>query len=266
MARLIKINHFDKVKLSKIDFKRPKSLGKEELLKQTAIEISRIDDLQVKLYAENRQSLLIIFQALDAGGKDGTIRSVFGPLNPQGCEVTSFKAPNAEELAHDFLWRIHKETPTKGMIKIFNRSHYEDVLIVKVHDWIDDKECRQRYRYINEFERLLFHSGTRILKFFLYISKDEQKKRLEERLKNPAKNWKFNAEDIKERELWDRYIEQFEQTLSATGTRYAPWYVVPANSNKYRNYLIARQIRKTLEKMKPQFPEPAGDLSQFTID
>ena len=187
-----------KVDLSKISPDVKCSFSKDELLSLTEKNIEIMDKLQERLYAENKQSLLVVLQAIDAGGKDGTIRKVFGPLNPQGVQVTSFKAPTPIEKSHDFLWRIHNEVPQNGIIKVFNRSHYEDVLIVRVHDWINEEECKKRYEHINSFEKLLSESGTKIIKIFLYISKEEQKKRLQERIDVKEKNWKFNSDDIKE--------------------------------------------------------------------
>ena len=230
MFKNFKIKHKEKFSLAKIDPEYDEDLKSKDLLEKTAENIENIVIMQERLYAESKQSLLIILQALDAGGKDGTIRKVFGPINPQGCQVVSYKTPTALELSHDFLWRIHKESPQKGMIKIFNRSHYEDVLIVKVHDWISDDVCRARYDHINNFEKLLFDNQTKILKFFLYISKDEQKKRFQERLDIPEKNWKFAMGDLDERKFWDKYIDQFEEVFYHTSTDYAPWYVVPANN------------------------------------
>lgn len=258
-----------KVHLSKIEAGYSSNLTPKELkkvLKEKAEKnIDKILLLQQQLYAESKQSLLVVLQALDAGGKDGTIRKVFGRINPQGCRVTSFKAPSTLEKSHDFLWRIHKEVPQKGMIGIFNRSHYEDVLVVRVHDMISKLECSRRYEYINMFERLLSDSGTRVLKFFLYISKDEQKRRFQERLDFPEKHWKFSSSDLQERAHWETYIKQFEEVLSETSTEYAPWHIVPANNKRYRDYIISRIVRKTLEDMNPRFPPPEPNLKDIVI-
>jgi len=241
-------------------------MTKEELKEKTEENIEKIIKYQQRLYAESKQSLLVILQALDAGGKDGTIRKVFGPINPQGCQVTSFKAPTSLELSYDFLWRIHKEVPAKGMIKIFNRSHYEDVLIVRVHNWITDEVCKKRYDHINNFERLLYDNNTKILKFFLYISKEEQRKRFQERIDIPEKNWKFAKGDIEERKLWDKYIEQFEEVFYYTSTDFAPWYIVPANKKKFRDYMISSIVAETLQKMDPKFPPPEEGIKDLIIE
>jgi PPK2 family polyphosphate:nucleotide phosphotransferase len=254
-----------KFKLSGVDpdFKSKKT--KEELKELTAKNVEKIVSLQEKLYAESKQSLLVVFQAIDGGGKDGTIKKVFSDINPQGCVVTSFKTPTALELKHDFLWRIHQHTPEKGMIQVFNRSHYEDVLIVKVHGWIDDEECGRRFHHIRAFEKLLSESGTKIVKIFLCISKDEQKKRFEERLKDPAKNWKFAQADLDERKFWDKYMEQYQKVLSETSTGQAPWYVVPADSNSFRNYVVSTIVLKALEDMDPHFPPPEAGLDKVQV-
>lgn len=217
----------------------------------------RLESLQERLYAEGRQSLLIVLQATDTGGKDGTIKHVFEGVNPQGCRVCSFKQPSAEELAHDFLWRYHMHAPGRGMMTIFNRSQYEDVLVVRVHNLVPREVWEQRYEQINAFERILTQNGTIILKFFLHISKDEQKERFESRLDTPDKRWKFNAEDLQERKLWDEYQAAYEAAIVRCSTEYAPWYVVPANHKWYRNLVVARTIVDTLELMNPQYPDPA---------
>ncbi len=266
MFKNFKVQHKKNFSLSKIDPAFDNGMNKEELKEKTEENIKKIIKYQEKLYAESKQSLLIILQALDAGGKDGTIRKVFGPINPQGCQVTSFKAPTSLELSHDFLWRIHKEVPPKGMIKIFNRSHYEDVLIVRVHNWITSEECKRRYEHINNFEKLLVDNKTTILKFFLYISKEEQKKRFQERIDIPEKNWKFAKGDLEERKLWDNYIKQFEEVFYYTSSDYAPWYIVPANSKNFRNYMISSIVLETLEKMNPQFPPPEEGLKDLIIE
>ena len=219
---------------------------------------------QQKLYAEGRQSLLIVFQAMDAGGKDGTIRKVFQGVNPQGVRVASFKKPSQKERAHDFLWRIHRETPGNGMIRIFNRSHYEDVLVVRVHNYVPQSVWEPRFEQINQFEELLSAAGTRILKFFLHISKDEQKERFQDRLDNPDKHWKFDVDDLNKRKLWDDYMSAFEDVLNRCSTPNAPWYAIPADNKWYRNLTITRTIVETLRDMNPCFPE-AEDLTGITI-
>lgn len=238
---------------------------KKELAEELDHQIDRISDLQARLYAERRQSLLIVLQALDTGGKDGTIRGVFQGVNPQGCRVRSFKAPSADEAEHDFLWRYHTKTPGRGMITIFNRSHYEDVLVVRVKKLVPEEEWRARYARINEFENLLAQNHTTVLKFFLHISRDEQKRRLESRLANPDKHWKFSSNDLKERTFWNEYMAAFEEAISQCSTAHAPWYVVPANKKWYRNLVVARAIADTLEAMNPQFPAAEAGLDKIVV-
>jgi PPK2 family polyphosphate:nucleotide phosphotransferase len=234
---------------------------------QLMSDLQKLDILQERLYAEGQQSLLIIVQAMDTGGKDGLIKHVFRGLNPAGVRVTSFKAPSLTDLAHDFLWRVHPHAPPKGMIGIFNRSHYEDVLIVRVHDLVPKKRWRERYGHINDFEELLAEQGTTILKFFLHISKKEQKRRLQDRLDEPEKHWKFNAGDLRERALWDDYMAAYEDAINKCHKRHAPWHIVPANKKWYRNYVVTRAVVEALEAMNPQFPPPPPDLdfSQVVI-
>ena len=234
-----------------------------QLLTQHGDQIDKLQDL---LYAEHKHKILIVLQGMDASGKDGTIRHVFNSVDPLGVHVASFKAPTEEELRHDYLWRIHSEVPGKGEIVIFNRSHYEDVLIVPVHGWITPDECKKRYQQINEFERLLSDSGTTIIKCFLYISKDEQKARFEERLADPEKHWKFRLGDLEERKLWKKYMQAYEGALAATSNKWAPWYVIPANSKTERNLVISSLLIRTLEKLKMRYPEPEGDLSNVVIE
>ncbi len=225
----------------------------------------RLRELQQVLWAEGKHALLIVLQALDAGGKDGTIRHVFRGVNPQGCQVTSFKVPTEKELAHDYLWRIHKAVPRRGYIGIFNRSHYEDVLVVRVHNLVPEEIWQQRYEQINHFEKLLADSGTTILKFFLYISKDEQKERFEARLQDPKKNWKFSAGDVKEREHWDEYMRAYEDALTRCSTPWAPWHIVPANHKWYRNLVVSQAIIEALEKLDMHFPPPLPDADKIVI-
>jgi PPK2 family polyphosphate:nucleotide phosphotransferase len=225
----------------------------------------RLQELQEVLWAEGKHSLLIVLQAMDAGGKDGTIKHVMRGVNPQGCQVTSFKVPTKEELGHDFLWRIHKATPRRGYIGIFNRSHYEDVLVVRVHDLVPETVWRPRYEQINHFEKLLADTGTTILKFFLYISKEEQKERFEARLRDPAKNWKFSMGDVEERSLWDDYMAAFEEVLSRCSKPWAPWFVIPANRKWYRNLVVSQIIVEALEKLDMQYPPPLADADKISI-
>lgn len=233
--------------------------SKEKAKAITVQLIGRLGELQQRLYANGDRAVLIVLQGMDTSGKDGTIKHVMSGVNPQGCKVVSFKPPSSEELGHDFLWRVHQKAPSKGQIGIFNRSHYEDVLITRVHGLISDKVVKQRFNQINEFEELLSESGTTILKFFLHISKDEQKERLEERVRDPEKRWKFNEGDLEERKLWKNYMEAFEDVMAATSTDHAPWYIVPANRKWYRNLVVADRVVAALEGMKLKTPPaPAG--------
>ncbi len=218
------------------------------------------------LYAENKHKVLIVLQAMDTGGKDGTIRRVFEGVNPQGVKVASFKVPTAEELAHDFLWRIHKQTPANGEIVIFNRSHYEDVLVVRVHEYVTKKIWSKRYEQINAFEKTLVENGTTILKFFLHISKDEQKERLQARLDDPTKHWKFNIGDLDERKLWDDYQAAYEDVLNKTSTAEAPWYVVPANRKWYRDLVISTVLVEKLQGLKMKYPESKDNLDGVVVE
>jgi PPK2 family polyphosphate:nucleotide phosphotransferase len=225
----------------------------------------RLRELQHMLYADKRHSLLIVLQGLDASGKDGTIRHVMSGVNPQGCDVTSFKAPTAEELARDFLWRIHKAVPAKGNIGIFNRSQYEDVLIVRVHELVAKSVWRHRYRQINDFERMLTGNGVTILKFFLHISKEEQKKRFQARIQDPSRNWKLSLPDFEERRRWDEYTAAYQDALRKCSTEEAPWYVIPANNKWFRNYLVAELVVQALENMRLKYPPPSVDLSKVVL-
>lgn len=238
---------------------------KKDVQEELAHQRARIGELQARLYAERKQSLLIVLQAMDTGGKDGTIRGVFQGVNPQGCQVWSFKAPSSEEMEHDFLWRYHDKAPSRGMITIFNRSHYEEVLIVRVKELMPKEVWRERYEMINEFEHMLSLNNTTIIKFYLHISKEEQKRRLESRLADPTKHWKFSSADLKERAFWDDYMHAFEDAIGNCSTEFAPWYVVPANHKWYRNLVIARGIADTLEAMAPQFPAAEQGLEAIVV-
>ena len=222
--------------------------------------------LQEKLYAEAEQSLLIVFQAMDTGGKDGAIKSLFKGIDPAGLHITSFKAPAPEELKHDFLWRIHKAAPAKGMIGVWNRSHYEDVLIVRVKSLVEKKVWEKRYAHINAFEQLLVNNRATLLKVYLHISKDEQKARLQARLDDPQKIWKFNPGDLPERERWNDYQKAYEDAINRCATAHAPWYVVPANQKWARDVAIAETVVAALEKMAPKFPKPAFDPKTIVIE
>lgn len=225
----------------------------------------RLAELQHVLWAEDRHKVLVVFQAMDTGGKDGTIRNVFSGVNPQGIDVYNFKAPTPEELSHDYLWRIHDHTPSAGSLAVFNRSHYEDVLIVRVLGLVPEERWSRRYEHINAFEKMLADEGTVILKFYLHISPEEQAERLQARLDDPTKNWKFNKGDLDHRELWQEYMVAYEAMLSKTSTDYAPWYVVPANRKWYRNIVVARTIVDTLEGLAMQYPAPEDGLDSVVI-
>lgn len=222
--------------------------------------------LQALLYAGSEHAILIILQGMDTCGKDGTTRKVMVGINVQGCDVVNFKVPTSEELSHDFLWRAHKAVPMKGKIGIFNRSHYEDVLVVRVHDLVTKSVWEQRYQQINDFEKMLTENGTVVLKFFLHISKEEQKDRLESRINDPTKHWKITEADIRERAYWDEYMEAYEEVLNKCSTDWAPWYIIPANNKWYRNLVITERIVKTLEKLDMKFPEPNSDISKLIVD
>jgi PPK2 family polyphosphate:nucleotide phosphotransferase len=229
---------------------------KDDAKAETAKQLERLADLQDRLWAEARHPVLVVLQGIDAAGKDGAIRKVVGAFNPQGILVSSFKVPTAEEAAHDFLWRIHKRVPGKGEIGVFNRSHYEEVLVVRVHELVPKEVWSTRYETIRQFEEMLTGTGTTIVKFFLHISKEEQRERLQERHDNPRKEWKFSMGDLEERKLWDRYMAAYEDALSETSTSDSPWYAIPSNRNWFRDLAIATILADTLEDLKPSYPEP----------
>jgi len=239
--------------------------GKQAGLARLAELTQKLDGLQSVLYAEHKRKVLIVLQALDAGGKDGTIRSLLSGINPQGVHIASFKVPTEQERDHGYLWRIHQQVPGKGELVVFNRSHYEDVLIVRVHNLVTEDEWSRRYAQINNFEQMLAEEGTTILKFYLNVSKEEQKQRLQARLDDPTKNWKFNPGDLTERALWENYISAYEDVLNKTSTSWAPWYVIPASHNWYRNLYVASVLVKTLEDLKMSYPAPAADLDKIVI-
>lgn len=243
---------------SKADSKSADKLVTSDLAEKIAI-------FQEILYAQKQHKLLIVLQGMDTSGKDGTVRGVFGQINPLGARTIAFKAPSTVERDHDYLWRIHQEVPGHGEVVIFNRSHYEDVLITRVHDWIDQKECDRRYSQIRDFERMLAETGTIILKFFLHISKDEQKQRLEERLADPDKNWKFDPQDLKEREYWDRYQLAYAAAILASDADHAPWYIIPADSKTQRNLAIAHIVAEKLESMNLTYPPANPDYSKIKV-
>ncbi len=255
-----------KIKLSDFDPNYHAELDKAGTKIEIALLQARLKELQTKLFADKSQSLLIVLQAMDAGGKDGTIKHVFTGVNPQGVRVTGFKQPSSEELAHDFLWRVHQHAPEKGYIGIFNRSHYEDVLVVRVNNIVPKSVWSRRYDHINNFERMLADGGTRILKFYLHIDRDEQKERFEERLQRPDKNWKFSRGDLTVREQWDDYMTAYEEAIYRCNKDYAPWFIIPANRKWYRNYIIMKTIVATLEDMNLSYPAPEPDLDKIVID
>lgn len=241
------------IQLAKISTRAPKNIDKEEIKKRTSKIIQQLDDLQNLLYAESKKSILIILQGMDASGKDGTIRRVLSTLNPQGVQVQSFKVPTPEELAHDFLWRVHKHTPVKGMIQVFNRSQYEDVLVTRVHNMITDETALMRMKAINDFESLLInHNNTHILKFYLHISQEEQLNRLRERLDDKTKQWKYNENDIEESKLWEKYMEAYEDCINHCNT--VPWTIVPSDQNWYKEYIVANTLHSCLKGLKMRYP------------
>ena len=241
------------IKLAEISTRAPKKLDKDKTKEQTAAMLSQLDELQNLLYAESKHSVLIVIQGMDASGKDGVIRNVFGNLNPQGVTVQSFKVPTPLELSHDFLWRIHQHAPPKGMIQIFNRSHYEDILITRVHKLIDDDIAKKRMKAINDFEDLLVkHNNTHILKFYLHISREEQQQRLEERLSDKTKQWKYNEKDFEEAKLWDVYMNMYEDCFKKCNA--IPWHVIPADQNWYKEFLITEALFKLLKGLNMRYP------------
>jgi len=260
------VNPGSKVKLSSRDPGATLGYDKAKATEELQQHKARMAELQEILFAERKHALLIVLQAMDAGGKDGTIRNVMTGMNPQGCTVTSFKAPSAEELSHDFLWRIHRAVPGKGHVGVFNRSHYEDVLIVRVHKLVAKSVWTERYGQINHFEHVLDENDCTIIKFFLHISKDEQKRRLEERIADPTKLWKVNPTDFEEHKRWDEYMDAYEDALSKCSTDHSPWYIIPANKKWFRNVAIAQIVVETLEQMKLQYPKPAFDPSKTVIE
>lgn len=254
--------------LAKIDAaSTPLSSGNKLADREEVVQLSeRINTLQDILFAERRRKVLVILQGMDTSGKDGTVRRVFQRVNPLGMRVTSFKTPTAIEREHDYLWRVQAQLPGAGEMVVFNRSHYEDVLITRVHGWIDDAEAKRRFRHFNDFERLLTDTGTVILKFFLHISNAEQKRRLRERLQDGTKHWKFDPSDLSERDKWTEYMRAYEQALGATSTEVAPWHVVPADSKTHRDLVIARASVRALEDMNLQYPPPRPEYFKLKVD
>jgi PPK2 family polyphosphate:nucleotide phosphotransferase len=240
--------------------------GKDEAEPLVTELVEELRDLQSRLWAEDSRSVLLVLQGLDTSGKDGTIRRVFSGLNPLGCRIASFKAPTETELDHDFLWRVHAVCPGRGEIGIFNRSHYEDVGVVRVKELVPEKTWRRRYDHIREFERMLTDEGTTVLKVFLHISKDEQKQRLQERLDDPTKTWKFRLGDLEDRKLWDGFMAAYEEALTETSTKWAPWYVVPADRKWVRDVAVATLLVETLRAMKPSYPPPPAELAGVIVE
>jgi len=254
-----------RVRLAEINTDETAGLDKDQSLAEFEGLLERLADLQELMYAQGRHAMLVVLQAMDAAGKDSTIRSVFGPINPQGCHVFSFKAPTEHEREHDFLWRIHAHTPPLGHLYIFNRSHYEDVLIVRVRSLVEKARWKKRYDHINAFEQLLSDEGVIVVKFFLHASKEYQKEQFEERLAEPHKQWKFSPGDLEERKLWDDYQEAYEDALQKCSTAHAPWYIVPAEKKWFRNLLIARVLVETLTSLNMRYPKIEYDPKSIKI-
>lgn len=264
---LYRVKSSSKFSLSaiKTDDKSARSKSKEldsAKLQSLATEINALQDI---LYAQSKYKVLLVLQGMDASGKDGTVRYVFSQCDPLGIRLANFRGPTDNELAHDYLWRAHQQVPQKGEIAVFNRSHYEDVLITKVHDWIDDAECKKRYAQINDFERMLTETGTVIIKCFLHISKAEQKARLQARLDDPTKTWKFNPNDLKERELWSKYMVAYENAINATSTSHAPWHVIPADSKMNRNLAISTLLLNALKNLNLSYPPVPPEFKSIKI-
>jgi PPK2 family polyphosphate:nucleotide phosphotransferase len=255
-----------KVRLSRIDPDDTHGFDKDDAKDRLKDGLDRLASLQDRIYAEGRHRILIVLQGIDAAGKDGTVRHVMNAFNPLGCTVTSFKVPTPVELAHDYLWRVHQRVPGSGEIAIFNRSHYEDVLVVRVHDLVPKGVWSKRYDQINAFEELLASTGTTVVKFFLWIDRDEQKERFQARLDDPDKRWKFRLGDLEERKLWNDYVAAFEDALSRCSTRAAPWYVIPANRKWFRNLAVADILGDILDGLDPRYPAPEEDLTGVVIE
>jgi PPK2 family polyphosphate:nucleotide phosphotransferase len=262
---LLRVKPGKRVDLAHFDcgetFGRKKGAAEEEL----AANLARLTELQERIYAEQKHAVLIVFQGIDAAGKDGTIRVIAGAFNPQGTPVASFKVPTPKEAAHDFLWRVHAAVPGKGEIGIFNRSHVEQVLVVRVHELESEVRWRRHYHQIRDWEKMLTEEGVTILKFFLAIDKEEQRQRFQERVDDPTKRWKFAIGDLDERKLWDRYRAAFEEMLEETSSDYAPWYLIPANRNWLRNLAVSEIVADTIEDLNPQYPEPEAGIEGLKV-
>lgn len=242
-----------KIRLDSIDTGAPEKAHKEQTKIKLQKLLLKIEELQNLMYAESRHALLVVIQGMDGSGKDGVVKNVFTSVNPMGCRVVAFKRPTEAEMKHDFLWRIHQETPAHGMICVFNRSHYEDVVVQRVHNWVSEDVIKQRYEHINNFEKLLSQSSTTVLKFYLHVSQEEQLKRLQERMSDKTKMWKYNENDINERQFWDEYMKAYQNAFEHC-SKYAPWHIIPADQNWYKEYLIAKKLVETLESFKMKFP------------
>ena len=266
ISKRLLVRPHSKTRLSDFDPNESFGIGKAEAAEQLRANVERLSVLQYLLYAEAKRSVLVVLQGIDAGGKDGTIRRVMTGLNPQGVRVTPFKAPEGEEKRHDYLWRIHRALPEYGQIGIFNRSHYEEVLVVRVHEMVPKAVWSQRYDQINAFEEMLTQNGVTVIKFLLYISKDEQLKRFQERVSDREKNWKFSQADLTEREYWDSYMEAYDEMLRRCSPAHAPWYVIPANRKWFRNVAVSQVLVDTLESMDLQYPAPVADLSKIQFE
>ena len=265
LSEALRIAPGSKVHLAGFDAGATLGHEKAQAVEDEAALEARLTSLQERLFAEAKHPVLIVLQGIDAAGKDGTIRKVMDAFNPMGCEVVGFKVPTPVELGHDYLWRIHPHTPAKGTISIFNRSHYENVLVVRVHELVPEAVWRRRYDHINDWERMLTDEGTTIIKLFLVIDRDEQKKRLESRRDDPTKAWKFSAGDLAERALWDKYVEAFEECLERTSTEAAPWYLIPSNRNWFRNLAVSQIVAERLEELDPQYPPPEPGSQDLAI-
>jgi PPK2 family polyphosphate:nucleotide phosphotransferase len=268
-AKEYRVKEGAKVDLGKIDPSTSKLCPNGD--KNNTLELfdelrNEIQVLQKTLYAQSKHRILVVIQAMDTGGKDGCVKNVFSRVDPQGIHVQAFKKPSEEALAHDFLWRVHPHVPGNGEIVVFNRSHYEDIIAVRVKKLFEDKVWQRRYRHVIEFERMLAEEGTTIIKLFLHISKDEQKRRLESRLENPAKHWKFNPDDLKDRARWDEFMKVYEEMIEKTSTAHAPWHVIPSDKKWYRNLCVARLFRDTLKGLDLEFPKPNWDPGSIKID
>jgi PPK2 family polyphosphate:nucleotide phosphotransferase len=255
-----------RVKLADLDPNATHGHRKESSKESLAEGLTRLNSLQDRIYAESKHPVLIVLQGIDAAGKDGVIRHVMNAFNPMGCPVTSFKVPTTIEAAHDYLWRVHQHTPGRGEIAIFNRSHYEEVLIVRVRDFVPKSVWSRRYAQINDWEKMLVDDGMTILKFFLFIDPEEQRQRLQDRIDNPAKRWKFRSADLGERKLWDQYTVAYEDALSRCSTEWAPWYVIPANRNWFRDLAVAEIVADTLDDLKPAYPPGEPGMEGITVE